>query len=145
MAIYTFSFGAESDVSMRTASREYIGKGCNLDHLADAMEERFQVEGYETQTSNKSDGWVIQARKASVFRDLLAADRAFTVTIGGEPDRFRVSFGIGKWVQNLGMALVEGIALAPVVLFVEVPISLWSYEIEREFWDFVEGQVELRV
>ncbi len=130
---------------MRAASREYVGKGCNLDLLADSIEEHFQVDGYQTQSSKRPDGWVVQARKAGFLRDLLAADRAFTVTISGEKDNFRVSFGIGKWAQNLGMALVEGIALAPVVFFVEVPISLWSFEIERGFWSFVEQQVELKV
>ncbi len=130
---------------MRAASREFIEKACNLDNLADAIEEHFQVEGYETQSSKRPDGWLVQARKAGILRDLLAADRAFTVTISGEPNNFRVSFGIGKWAQNLAVALAEGIALAPLVFFVEVPISLWSFEIEREFWKFVEGQVELKV
>jgi hypothetical protein len=130
---------------MRAASREFVEKGCNLDLLSDTIEEHFQVQKYETQSSKMPDGWVVQARKAGILRDLVAADRAFTVTISGSPNNFKVSFGIGKWAQNLGMALVEGIALAPVVLFVEIPISLWSYEIEREFWEFIEKQVELRV
>jgi hypothetical protein len=130
---------------MRVASRDYMGKGCNLDLLADAIEEKFQGEKYETQSSKVNDGWVIQARKAGILRGLVAAERAFTATVSGEPNNFKVSFGIGKWTQNLGMALLEGIALAPILLFVEVPISLWSYEIEREFWDYVEKQVELKV
>ncbi len=130
---------------MRVASRDYVSKGCNLEHLADSVEEHFQVEGYESQLAKKPDGWIIQARKKGFLRDLLAADRAFTVTVSGEPDNFRVSFGIGKWAQNLGLALVEGVAIAPVVFFLEVPVSLWSYEIEREFWNFVEKQVDLRV
>ena len=130
---------------MRAASRDYVGKGCNLELLSDAIDEHFQTQGYQTQSSKTSDGWAVQARKAGILRDLLAADRAFTVAIGGDPGNFRVSFGIGKWAQNLGMALVEGFALAPVVLFLEIPISLWSYEVEREFWEFVEKQVELKV
>jgi hypothetical protein len=130
---------------MRAESRDHVGQDCNLDLPAGAVEEHFQVERYASQSAKKPDGWIIQARKAGLLRDLLAADRAFTATVAGEPNRFRVSFGIGKWAQNLGMALVEGIALAPVVFFLEVPVSLWSYEIEREFWNFVEKQVELRV
>ena len=130
---------------MRVASRDYVEKRCDLDHLANAIEEYFQAEGYESQSTRRPDGWAVQAKKAGVLRDLLAADSAFTVTLAGEPDNFRVSFGIGKWAQNLGMALMGGIAMAPVVFFVEIPISLWSFEIEREFWIFVEKQVELRV
>jgi hypothetical protein len=130
---------------MRAASRDYVGKGCELPLLADAIEEHFQVQGYETQSSDREDGWIVQARKSGFMRDLLAADRAFSVTVAGKPDNFRVSFGIGEWAKNIGMALLEGIALAPVVFFIEVPVSLWSYEIEREFWEFVESEVELRV
>jgi len=130
---------------LRVASREYVGKGCNLDLLSDSIEEDFQVQRYETQSSKRPDGWIIQAKKAGIVRDLLASDRAFTVTVAGDPNNFKVSFGIGKWTQNLGMALLEGIALAPVVFFLEVPLSLWSFEIEREFWNFIEKQVELKV
>jgi hypothetical protein len=130
---------------MRSVTRDYIEKGCNLDLLADSIEEHFQTTGYETQSSKKEDGWLIQARKAGVLRELLAADRAFTITVVGEPNSFKVSFGIGKWVQNLGVALLEGVLIWPVIFFVEVPVSLWSYEIEREFWEFVEKQVELKV
>jgi hypothetical protein len=130
---------------MRVKSTDYVGKGCNLDLLADAIEEHFQVEGYQTQALKRPDGSMIQARKSGILRDLLAADRAFTVTVTGGSNNFRVSFGIGKWAQNLGVALVEGVALVPLVFFVEVPISLWSYEIEKEFWDFVEKQVDLKV
>jgi hypothetical protein len=130
---------------MKVVTREYSEKNCSLDHLADAIEEHLQAEGYEFQNTKREDGCVVQAGKAGVFRDLLAADRAFTVTLTGEPGRFKVSFGIGKWAQNLAMAFEEGIAPLPIVFFVEVPISLWSFEIEREFWGFVEKQVELRI
>jgi len=130
---------------VRSVTRDYVGKGCNLELLADSIEEYFQTMKYETQSSKRDDGWLVQARREGFLRELLAADRAFTVTVTGAADNFNVSFGIGKWVQNLGIALLEGIALWPVIFFAEIPISLWSYEIEREFWAFVEKQVELRV
>jgi ABC-type transport system involved in cytochrome c biogenesis permease subunit len=43
------------------------------------------------------------------------------------------------------MAALEGIALWPALFFVEIPISLWSYEIEGEFWGCVEQKFELKV
>ncbi len=130
---------------MPTASRHHLGKNCDLQYMADSIEEHFQTEGYQTQNGRKEAGWVIQARKEGALRDLIAADRAFSITVAGEPNNFTVTFGIGKWVQNLAVAALEGIAFAPAIFFMEVPISLWSYEIEREFWNFVDGQVELRV
>lgn len=130
---------------MRAASRRYLGKNCDLQHLAESIEEHFQVQGYQTQNAKKDAGWVVQARKEGALRDIIAADRAFTITVSGNPTNFTVAFGIGKWAQNLGFAVVEGLVLSPMIFFIEVPVSLWSYEIEREFWHFVEQQVELRV
>ncbi|MDA4128212.1 MAG: hypothetical protein OK422_01910 [Thaumarchaeota archaeon] len=130
---------------MRVASREYVGKSLNIDKLADSIEEYFQIQGYKTQSEKRPDGWIIQARKEGVLRGLLAADRAFTVTITGEPNNVKISIGIGRWLLNLGTAIIEGLALAPFVLLVEIPITLWSFEIENKFWQFVEKEVELQV
>ena len=130
---------------MRSVTRDYVGKGCNLELLADSIEEDFQTKKYRTQSTSKENGWIVQAKKEGFLREMLAADRAFTITVVGEPNNFKISFGVGKWVQNLGMAVLEGVLVWPVIFFVEVPISLWSYEIEREFWTFVEKEVELRV
>ncbi|HXW37070.1 MAG TPA: hypothetical protein VEJ36_04110 [Nitrososphaerales archaeon] len=130
---------------MHFASREYFGKNCNLELLADGIEEYFNNQGYKTQDAKDDKGWVIQARKEGLLRDLLAADRAFTMTVTGNSSDFKVSFGIGKWVQNLGMAAIEGLLLLPALLFLEVPLSLWSFETEGKFWTFVEQQVELKV
>jgi len=125
--------------------RDYVGKGCNLELLADSIEEDFQTKKYQTQSAQKDNGWVVQAKREGLLRELLAADRAFTITVVGEPNNFKVSFGIGKWVQNLGIAVIEGVLIWPVVFFAEVPIALWSYEIEKEFWAFVEKEVELKI
>lgn len=129
---------------MRAASRHYVGKGCALARLSDSVEERLRVQGYETQSVTRKDGWVIQGRKTGFLRGVVAADRAFTIIISGEPDSFTVSIGVGKWEQNLAVAFLEGVALAPVLLFLEIPVSLWSYEMEHEFWGYIEHQIETR-
>ena len=126
-------------------SRKYIARNCNLELLSDAIEEYFQTRGYQTQGESKDLGYVVQARKEGTIRVVVAADRSFTVTVEGEPNSFTVSFGIGKWLQNLSVAVLEGIAIGPALFVAEVPISMWDYEIEREFWNFVEEQVELKV
>jgi hypothetical protein len=130
---------------MASTSRKYIGRNCNLELLSDAIEEYFQTRGYTTQNGRKELGYIVQARKEGTLRTVVAADRSFTLTVEGEPDSFTVSFGIGKWLQNLSVAALEGIAIGPALFVAEVPISMWDYEIEREFWNFVEDQVELKV
>jgi hypothetical protein len=67
----------------------------------------------------------------------------FTVIVAGEPDKLKVSIGIGKWLQNLGVSVMESLLVTPLLLFVEIPISLWSYEIEGKLWQFIDKQVEL--
>ncbi len=129
---------------MRAASRDYVGKNVSVEKLADDIEEYFQNEGYTTQEANTEKGHVIQAQKAGVLRDMVAGDRAFTVLISGEPNNVKVSIGVGKWFQNLTVSVVEALLLTPLVFFVEIPLSLWSYEIENKLWRFVDQQVELR-
>lgn len=131
---------------MRAASRDYVDKNCNLELLADSIEEHFSTQGYRTQAGKTDQRWMVQAKKEGLLRGLVAADRAFTIVVSGEPNRFQVSFGIGKWIQNISMAVLESLLLDFLpLLFVEIPISLWSYAIENQFWSFVEKEVELKV
>jgi hypothetical protein len=73
---------------------------------------------------------VIQALKAGFLRDIVAADRAFTITITGDSNDFTVRFGIGKWLQNLGVAAVETLLISELFLPIDVADSLWSLEVE---------------
>ena len=128
---------------MRSATRDFTDKNVDRGKLADAAESFFKKDQYATQRADHPKGIVIQARKKGILRDLLAADRAFTVTITGDPNRVTVSVGVGKWLQDLGVAALEGLLLVPLLLFVEVPMSLWSFEIEGKFWAYLGQQVEL--
>jgi hypothetical protein len=41
-----------------------------------------------------------------------------------------VRFGIGKWLQNLGVAALETLLVSELFLVVDVADSLWSLEVE---------------
>lgn len=77
-------------------------------------------------------GRVIQAQKAGILRDIVAADRAFTIMITGQPNDFTVHVGIGKFVQNLAVAAAETILLTELFLVVDVPEMLWTRHVEGE-------------
>jgi hypothetical protein len=128
---------------MHTASREYVGRNVGLEKLTDDVEEYFQNSGYTTQRADQEKTHVVQAQKTGVVRDLAAADRAFTVIVGGEPDKLKVSIGVGKWLQNISVSVVEALLVTPFLLLLEIPVSLWSYEIEGKLWQFIDKQVEL--
>lgn len=75
---------------------------------------------------------MIQAQKAGILRDIITADRAFTVTISGQPNDFAVHIGIGKWIQNLAVAAVETLLLSVLFLAVDVPEMLWTVHVENK-------------
>ena len=57
-------------LSLRAVPREYVGKDCDLDLLSDSVEEHFQTEGYQTRSSKVREGWIVQARKSGILRDV---------------------------------------------------------------------------
>ena len=110
----------------------FQNKSKDLDQLAQQLVQQLQSEGYKTQSANPPMGRVIQAQKAGILRDIIAADRAFTIMITGQPNDFTVHIGIGKFVQNLAVAAAETILLTELFLVVDVPEMLWTRHVEGE-------------
>lgn len=111
----------------------FEGKGTELSALQSHVEEYLKSDGFTVLTSAPSDeGTVIQAKKGGFLREIVAADRALTVTIKGSPNDFTVRFGIGKWMEHLGVAAIETLLISELFLFVDVADSLWNLEIENK-------------
>ena len=110
----------------------FQNKGRDLDQLAQQVAQQLQSEGYKTQSANPPLGRVIQAQKAGILRDLIAADRAFTIMITGTPNDFTVHIGIGKFIQNLAVTAAEFLLLTELFLVVDVPEMLWTRHVEGE-------------
>ncbi len=113
-------------------SEHFEGKGTNLTALELHLTEYLEADGFTVQTSPPSDqGTVIQAMKSGFLRDIVSAERAFTITITGSPSDFTVRFGIGKWLQNLSVAAIETLLISELFLPIDVADSLWSLEVEN--------------
>jgi hypothetical protein len=110
----------------------FQNKNRDLDQLSSQIEAQLKSDGYKTQSANPPLGRVIQAQKAGVLRDIILADRAFTILITGEPNDFTVHLGIGKWIQGLAVAAIEVIFLSWLFLAVDVPEALWTRHVEDE-------------
>jgi len=110
---------------------QFENKNRDLDQLASQIQEQLKADGYKTQYATPPLGRVIQAQKAGILRDIIDADRAFTIMISGAPNDFTVKIGIGKWVQNLGVMAAEAILLTPLFLVVDVPEMLWTDHVEH--------------
>lgn len=109
----------------------FTGKNKDLNQLAQQITQQLNSDGYKTQSAAAPLGTVIQAKKAGILRDVITADRAFSILIAGQPNDFTVHVGIGKWIQNIAVAAVETIFLTWLFLAVDVPEMLWTQHVEK--------------
>jgi hypothetical protein len=110
----------------------FQGKNKDLTQLSTQIVQQLQADGYKTQSTTAPLGIVIQAQKAGILRDIISADRAFTILIAGQPGDFTVHVGIGKFIQNLAVTGVEVLLLSTLFLAVDVPEMLWTRHVEGE-------------
>lgn len=109
----------------------FQNKNRDLDQLASQIETQLKAEGYKTQSANPPLGRIIQAQKAGVLRDVIVADRAFTIMIAGNPNDFTIHLGIGKFIQGLAVAAVEVLFLSMLFLAVDIPEAVWTMHVEN--------------
>jgi hypothetical protein len=109
----------------------FQGKNRDLNQLSQQILQQLQSESYKVQSKTVPLGITIQAQKAGILRDLIAADRAFTIMLSGQPNDFTVHIGIGKWVQNIAVAAAETLLLSELFLAVDVPEMLWTTHVEK--------------
>ncbi len=109
----------------------FVGKNKDLDKLSQQIIEKLSSEGYKTQSTTNPMGIIIQAKKAGVLRDIITAERAFTILISGQPNNFAIHIGIGKFNQNLAVASVEALLTVGLFLIVDIPEILWNNEVEK--------------
>jgi len=111
----------------------FQNKGKDLNQLAQQIITMLNQDGYKTQmTSNSPVGIIIQATKAGILRDIITADRAFTIMITGEPNDFVLHIGIGKFIQNIAVITAEALLLSALFLAVDIPEMLWTRHVESE-------------
>jgi len=111
----------------------FQNKNKNLNQLAQQIISLLDQDGYKTQmTSNSPVGIIIQATKAGILRDIITADRAFTIMITGEPNDFVLHIGIGKFIQNIAVIAAEALLLSALFLAVDIPEMLWTRHVEGE-------------
>ena len=122
--------------------RQYQGKNTDLSALKGKIEQYLQGDGFKTLSSTPSPhGTVIQAKKGGFLSAVIAADRAFTILIDGEPNNFTVRVGIGKWLEHLGVTAVEALLVSELFILVDVPEMLWDLEVENKILKQIDSLV----
>jgi len=109
----------------------FVGKNKDLNQLSQQIVQYLKNDGYKTQAT-APQGMIIQAQKAGILRDIITADRAFTIMLTGQPNDFAIHIGIGKFIQNLAVAAAETLLLSWLFLAVDVPEMLWTRHVEGE-------------
>jgi hypothetical protein len=61
--------------------------------------------------------------------------------VDGEPNNFTVRVGIGRWLKHLGITAAEALLLTDLFLLVDVPETLWNFEIENKIAKKIESLV----
>lgn len=135
LLIVTVAF-AESPGSLIPEKKTFKSKTCDAATLAKDIESWFREKGYETQSSSKSDTWVVQARKTEGWRHFVGASMAFNVTITGKSHDFSVHAGMGDWATNV-VSAVQRQLLSPV----RYATDGWSMKIVSDLWKFIESRV----
>jgi hypothetical protein len=119
----------------------FQGKSMDLNQLSEQIVQYLQSNGYQTQSTTAPVGLVIQAKKAGIMRDIITAERAFTIMITGQPNDFSIHIGIGKWIQNIAVAAAEALLLSVLFLAIDVPEMLWTKHVENEIADKISQMV----
>ncbi len=123
--------------------RHYTGKSADLSALKTQIEEHLQQEGFKTQSNEMSPtATVIQAQKGGFLSAVIAADRALTILIEGEPNDFTLKVGVGKWLEHLGVTAAEVLLISPLLVVIDVPETLWNFEIENKLIKEIDQIVE---
>jgi hypothetical protein len=120
----------------------FQGRNVDLNQLSQKISQQLENEGYKIQFATAPLGIIIQAQKAGILRDIITADRSFTILITGQPDDFSVHVGIGKWIRDLAIAATETLFLSLLFLAIDVPEMLWTRHVENEIVNEITQIVE---
>lgn len=122
--------------------QHFENKNTDLAGLQAKIEDYLKNDGFQVQSSAPSPhGTLIQAKKGGFLSEVIAADRALTILIDGEPNNFTVRLGVGKWLEHLGVTAVETLLLSSLFLLVDVPEMAWNLHIENKLAKQIESLV----
>jgi hypothetical protein len=111
----------------------YQGRNVDLKALRDNIASFLQADGFKVQQPKPGqDVMLIQAQKGGFLRELISSERALNILIQGQPNDFTVRIGIGKWIQNIAVTVVESALISELFLPLDVAEMLWNFEVENK-------------
>ena len=111
------------------------------EELARALADHFRAQEFEAQVFRTSgDRTVMQARKESLWRQLLGV--AYAVTVTFTPGEGQLSIGLGgtEWVDTALSGAIGLVAVPPVLL--GTAYGIWKEnQLDQEVWRVIEQRV----
>jgi len=111
------------------------------DELAKALAEHFRTKEFETQVFRTSgDRTAMQARKESLWRNLLGV--AYALTVVFTPGEGQLSIGLGghEWVDSAISGAIGLVAVPPVLL--GTAYGIWKEnQLDKEVWQVIDERV----
>ena len=108
------------------------------DELARALADHFRAQGFEAQVFRTSgDRTAMQARKESLWRDLLGV--AYALTVVFTPGEGQLSIGLGghEWVDAAVSGPIGLVAVPPVLL--GTAYGIWKEnQLDTEVWQVID-------
>ena len=109
------------------------------DELAQALADHFRAQEFEAQVFRASgDRTVMQARKESLWRQLLGVAYALTVVITPGEGQLNIGLGGHEWVDT---AISGAIGLAVQPVLVGTAYGIWKeHQLDKQVWQVIDGR-----
>jgi hypothetical protein len=112
-----------------------------VEELAQALADHFRAQGFEAQVFRTSgDRTAMQARKESLWRNLLGV--AYALTVVFTPSEGQLSIGLGghEWVDAAISGGIGLVAVPPVLL--GTAYGIWKEnQLDKEVWQVIDERV----
>jgi hypothetical protein len=111
------------------------------EELARALADHFRAKEFEAQVFRTSgDRWAMQARKESLWRNLLGVAYALTVVFTPEEGQLSIGLGGHEWVDAAISGAIGLVAVPPVLL--GTAYGIWKEnQLDKEVWQVVDERV----
>ena len=111
------------------------------DELAQALADHFRSQGFEAQVFRTSgDRTAMQARKESLWRQLLGVTYALTVVFAPGEGQVSISLGGHEWVDAAVSGAIGLVAVPPVLL--GTAYGIWKEnKLDQEVWQVIDKAV----
>jgi hypothetical protein len=113
----------------------------SADEVAKALADHFRMQEFEAQVYRSSENrTVMQARKESLWRQLLGVTYALTVVITPGDGQLSISLGGHEWVDAAVSGAIGLVAVPPVLL--GTAYGIWKENrLDQEVWQVIDKTV----